>query len=578
MLSKEVMCLIPWMFQTVRESLEESDDASTSLIKLATLMVRQIPAEEWSKDRFHREAKKSVEGTILELIASRGEKPLIAMKCAVKSFAKLSKRKIGGVLQDWFGRKYPDEFPKMSRQRLAHAFAMVRIVLKEEPTAFAGEPFLASALKKAFSVAKCKYGKSPSEELGCKVEAMKLMGAELLRRASGVNVQDGSIETPMLLLLLRRIVADLGNPWGMEEKRALNNTQMWPPSGKAEHTTLRLCAASQLLKLLGSADGSFLSEGSTSQERLKRSVQRWVELSRLAIDPTSQVLRERFAHKVYNHVLKKSRGGHFRFGVFLALVAGTAGEIGVAPQSQRWLVQLLQSLSKASARTKSARLSPECMIPNLVYLLSKHPSLPGNLEDLQISIKSTSGQRMLTRPLVFFLKTLESVNAGFLHAHLNAIHRHSDVLLDGADDPAYNHVHVICEIARKLLETRFKYSPESLSNYPGQIFLPRCFAARVDEENVNANQSPGFGISPIKPVNRETLLPQDFQVKPVLGSGKKSKGTKSKSSSKTPSGKKRKHAAEEAKQPLRRSSRKSPKFDAKAVGMVDSSVIDEVVF
>ena len=240
-----------------------------------------------------------------------------------------------------------------------------------------------------------------------------------------------------------------------------------------------------------------------------RRVQRWTQLSLLALDPSEEI-RQRFANKTHKYCL--SRGLlWFEYGVFLLLVACQDSKESVHYARFVKLVKKLkgksvemQALSKAkkgadlsAARDVYIKYSPENMLPNLVYLLAHHPSLTLNSPSYL-----ASHQDIYTKPLSALLHCLEDevgAQAGFLFAYLNVMREKQDAL-----DTQSSCIHVVGELARKIIEKDYTYNAQSLGEYPGTVPLPVCYQA------------------PLKPVSSDGLtspfnsfLPANFELKPV---------------------------------------------------------------
>ena len=401
--------------------------------------------------------------------------------------------------------------------------------------------------------AACRTCKAPwpdavkKADVELKVVAAKVIGAEVWRRVTAASdeaqqqQQQHATSTHALLLLLRRFVADGGDPWGAEARRkTAPDAVAWPPSTDDHFAQLRLAAAKWLTRLDGlQAARRALAEGKSVAEHVARAAQRFIERGWLALDPVASV-RDGFASALSKHVLDKGMQ-MTRDGALLCLVA-SSGTNAAAAADFRALVKHLAAKSAQYRRTnsddddnddvvvvveggdsaegKGERLAtltaPECLLPNLVYLLAHHPLLPADAAKAAQFVSSADGQRALTRPLTTLFDALVAAHGGgsrmdgsvsFMLALLAQMRARAD-----ARAPADTRVHLVGDMCRVLIQHHIKrYSPEALQAYTGHVPLPACF--------VDAEPAAGKSAAPKTPLQahdtNSAVLPSPISYLPA---------------------------------------------------------------
>jgi len=460
------------------------------------------------------------------------------------------------------------------KQNVACPLAALSILLKRNP-AGCSDPDVEATRAAAVALERIRrpYRGSVSnreKELAAKQQGIKVVCYDILRKLktqwSNSSADIDSVKKQ--LLLLRKIVADHGDPWSGENLRKKRKSQIqlettgdensentenaentavnggaegnnntaseaqnkkeslhshgqlvdsvhWPPPDASHIAGLRLAAGCALVTLESHIPASLkhvLAEGRADQSEL-REIQRWVELSWLAMDTTPSV-REHFLDKVYRHFLTKGRE-LFRFGAFFALSSSLDESRSRPSEISIRYKNLLSFLNKqvearrlvASAREGAMQLAPECILPTVVYLLSHHPVVPQEQAALHKFISSAAGQRVVVKPLVHLIDSLSAIskthnaNAGLLYALLEVMRRHYDAL-----SPKNELCYMLGEICYMLIKSRMKVSPDTLE-YPGKVVLPKVFIKSQGAHPSPKSGMPSPGLSPIGK-QRRSLSPR----------------------------------------------------------------------
>ena len=453
------------------------------------------------------------------------------------------------------------------------------------------------------------HGKDLSKLCRLKVLSIKIITEEVIRRSTRVESQTSvEISAKKMVLLLRKIVQDFGNPWSKEAERNETSRREWPPDGAPHFQDLRLAAAIAILRIQGACTGTdasrVLHEGSTVTASALRNIQRWLELSWIAMDP-SPAVREAFVDALFQNILKQGRLW-LQYGALIVMANGVH-EGKQRPRSHSILMEVLRKLQRKcdidmrKGTNYYAAFAPEAMLPYVCYLLAHYPSLPRHRKGSFEFILSAQGKKLITKPLIVLFDALSCItkgresNAGLLYSLIDAMGRTSDNF-----DPECRNIHMVGEIARLLIKSRMKVSPDSI-NHPGNLRLPAIL--------YNVNRAPAAehqmdmssAISPIRPDKEVTVktpswkdtlapsLPPGFELGGFLAAGNRRSGKK-RSRSKSPAArstkkaqssqkKKRKKSTSKATspptrhQPKRSSKRKSKDF--KGYQEVDSDVDEE---
>eukprot|EP00511_Aplanochytrium_stocchinoi_P004706 CAMPEP_0204825846 /NCGR_PEP_ID=MMETSP1346-20131115/3645_1 /ASSEMBLY_ACC=CAM_ASM_000771 /TAXON_ID=215587 /ORGANISM="Aplanochytrium stocchinoi, Strain GSBS06" /LENGTH=414 /DNA_ID=CAMNT_0051953611 /DNA_START=134 /DNA_END=1378 /DNA_ORIENTATION=+ len=341
----------------------------------------------------------------------------------------------------------------------------------------------------------------------------------------------GKITLQKMILLLRRIVQDQGNPWKMEQERtkasketkAHGNKSNWPPDKEEEYASIRLHSAVALLRIIGyctenpsDTNRKALREGSpkSPESHFLREIQRWIEMSYVALDP-DPLIREEFVDKVRKYILTKG-SNHFRYGAFLVLANGVSEgkKKNKSYKTLKNLIQINQRRCEQEIRkgVKVSFSAPENILPYVIFLLAHHPNLPRNETGAHELISTPSGQKIFVKPFMVLFESLSTVaklvqnkesNAGLLYTLLDKMWTATDKF-----DPECKNVHMLGELARMLIKSRLKVSPESIA-YPGEVRLPSIYTFQTNlyeystpGRNNSSNGKGGDNISlpPISPI------------------------------------------------------------------------------
>lgn len=401
------------------------------------------------------------------------------------------------------------------------------------------------------------------ETAKAKVLGIKFICYEILRRVRDFDPDDLT-ELRKLVLLMRKFVSDSGDPWCREQQRkasgsatkttpnkrrkSISETIVWPPSEDESFVQLRLYSAKALIKLEARCPGGpardVLREANEKQQSHQREIQRWVELSWIALDP-DEAAREAFVATLYKEFITRGRE-LFRYGAFFPLAAALRPK-GAAHGHMTQLLRFLQRTYQAKTERAAllgrgenlniaAQFAPENMVSTLIYLVAHHPQMPIAREAAQDFVSSLAGQRALIKPLVTLFDGLSSVapqhntNAGLLYALLEVMRRHTDALNPGCDN-----IHMIGEICQLLIKHRMKVSPDLLE-YPGGIMLPKMYVAVQATPLRQHNDIASPGMAPVTPRNSSkatersaqrqrrsyqngAMLPANFELRVGAGSG-----------------------------------------------------------
>ena len=461
-----------------------------------------------------------------------------------------------------------------------------------------------------YLVAKSEYtnvhSKSMDKMCRLKLLCIKIITEEVVRRATRTESQANlEISAKKMILLLRKIVQDFGNPWSKEVERSEESKREWPPDDAPHFVNLRLAAATGLLRIQGACTGTdasrVLHEGSTVAASALRNIQRWLELSWIALDPSPSV-RESFVDALFNNILKQGRLW-LQYGALIVMANGVH-EGKQRPRSHAILMEVLRKLQRKcdidmrKGTNYYAAFAPEAMLPYVCYLLAHYPSLPRHRKGSFEFIMSPQGKKLITKPLIVLFDALSCItrgresNAGLLYSLIDAMQRTSDNF-----DPACQNIHMVGEIARLLIKSRMKVSPDSI-NHPGNLRLPAVLynvnKSVVSEKPMDFSSA----LSPIRPDKEtnvktpswketvESSLPPGFELGGFLAAGNRRSGKKrrrSRSRSPARTAKKAQSSQKKAKkkskspatrhQPKRTSKRKSKDF--KGYQEVDSDIDEE---
>ncbi|GBG32214.1 Sister chromatid cohesion protein PDS5-like A [Hondaea fermentalgiana] len=449
---------------------------------------------------------------------------------------------------------------KLDEVAAQSALAALKALIKHCPEWSSDNKTLNAVVDRIFEFVRRPPGAGPksasarlADLVRAKVLGMKVICYEVLRRIRSFD-PDELIALRRLVLILRKFVADSGDPWGHESHRknkgANATAATWPPEQDEASVQLRLYAGKALIKLEARCPGGpareVLREAREAQQAHQREIQRWVELSWLALDPVEEA-REAVVATLYKEFIMRGRE-LFRYGAFFPLAAALrpkGAAHGHLTQLLRFLQRTFQTKSARAAAAAdgagenlidtAAQFAPENMISTLIYLVAHHPQMPRDREQAQLFVSSAAGQRVLVKPLVMLFDALSNVapshntNAGLLYALLEVMRRHTDAL-----DPGCDNIHMIGEIAQMLIKLRMKVSPDSLE-YPGGVVLPKMYVAiqaqPLRQRSTNEATSPGLSSVTPRNSSKETersaqrrrqyqqrqVLPANFELR--VGSG-----------------------------------------------------------
>jgi len=392
-------------------------------------------------------------------------------------------------------------------EQLHGPLIVFRTMLKRAPGLCNEEEELHKIMSKVFEKIRSPFSSSlNAKHLAnsgrTKVLGVKVLCYEVLRRLQEFNPGD-TATLKACLLLLRKLVADLGNPWAEESKRYLATDEIdeasseggrskksapeelviedasWPPRSEPWYAGLRLAAGVALLKIearcpRGPAREA-LKESEESELADEREIQRWVELSWLTLEP-NETTREKICDVVYQEFVLRGMMIS-RFGPFFILAAA------LKPKGEAFhhLRKTLEYMKKVHLSLKQkgdpayAGFAPENLLSTLIYLLAHHPQMSTDPEQSRAIISSVPSQRLLIKPIVEFLEALamlskqKEINAGLLYAILEGICRRDDIL-----DRSNRNIHMLGEACQLLIKARVKVSPSSLE-HPGPVTLPKIY-------------------------------------------------------------------------------------------------------
>ncbi|KAH9260477.1 hypothetical protein BASA81_001647 [Batrachochytrium salamandrivorans] len=326
--------------------------------------------------------------------------------------------------------------------------------------------------------------KEDEQEKQLKVVSVQLLAEYIvMQKQDEVEGGPGDGKAARIVLMLRSIVADMGDPWQAQRERQRNKFApvAWPPLGQSKYVALRLACAGALMRVEAPSNSKLWQEGEDQATQLKRQGKRIVERSRLAFDPSADN-RVAFAKLFVQLELELGVNMH-RNAAFLCIIAAQQHEIkdNYALHELRSTVKFLAEQSqRAKLKEDEAHatlFAPELVLAHLVFVLAHHPLFPSDRELVGEFLREHS--QLLTRPVLLLIdalalarpkpKELLDQSVCFLLGVLAKVRTQRDVL-DWEDHA----VHCVGDLARLVIQQySIRCSPDSLQVYKGKVPLPR---------------------------------------------------------------------------------------------------------
>lgn len=313
---------------------------------------------------------------------------------------------------------------------------------------------------------------------------LKVVSVQLLAEyvVQGEEAENGD-KAARIVLMLRSIVADMGDPWQAQRERQRNKFApvAWPPLGQSKYVALRLACAGALMRVEAAGGGRPWLEGEDQATQLKRQGKRIVERARLAFDPSPDN-RVAFARLFVQLELESGLHMH-RNAALLCVVAAQQHEVkdNYALHELRSTVKFLAEQSQRAKlkedEVHATLFAPELVLAHLVFVLAHHPRFPSDRELVGEFLQEHS--QLLTRSVLLLVdalalarpkpKELLDQSVCFLLGVLAKVRTQRDVL-DWEDHA----VHCVGDLARLVIQQySIRCSPDSLQVYKGKVPLPR---------------------------------------------------------------------------------------------------------